>query len=115
MGPPKGPPVGPPMGPRVLEAHGSLRPMPLGPPWGPMPLGPPGPPMGSPHGAPCIKILIFCYTFYVNIELYSTFAGHIWASYSSYEDDIDTNRILIQKTTILTVRNPPFELSGIGL
>ena len=58
---------------------------------------------------------ILCYTSYVNIELYSTFAGHIWASYSSYEDDIDTNRILIQKTTSLTVRNPPFELSGIGL
>ena len=41
--------------------------------------------------------------------------GHIWTSYSSYEDDIDTNRILIQKTTSLTVRNPPFELSGIRL
>ena len=59
--------------------------------------------------------IYFCLTFYVNIELYSTFAGHIWASFGSYEDDIDTNRILIQKTTSLTVRNPPFELSGIGV
>ena len=59
--------------------------------------------------------LIFSFTFYVNLELYSTFAGQIWASYSSYEDDIDTNRILIQRTKILTVRNPPFELSGIDL
>ena len=49
------------------------------------------------------------------ISTESIVAGHIWAFYSSYEDDIDTNRILIQKTTILTVRNPPFELSGIGL
>ena len=42
-------PQGPPWVPeaRVLEAHGSLRPMPLGPPWGPMPLGPPW----GPHGA----------------------------------------------------------------
>ena len=52
-GPPRAPP-GSPRGPRVHEAHGSLRPMPLGPPWGPMPLmGPPwGPPMETPHGVP---------------------------------------------------------------
>ena len=31
----------------------------------------------------------------------ATFAGHKSSSYSSYEDDIDTNRILIQKSTIL--------------
>ena len=33
--------------------------------------------------------------------LIPTFAGHKSSSYSSYEDDIDTNRILIQKSTIL--------------
>ena len=53
---------------------------PMAPRWGP-PMGPhaPGPPMGPPW----------------------TFAGHKSSSYSSYEDVIDTNRILIQKSTIL--------------
>ena len=37
------------------------------------------------------------YTLY----LIPTFAGHKSSSYSSYEDDIDTNRILTQKSTIL--------------
>ena len=32
---------------------------------------------------------------------YRTFARHKSSSYSSYEDDIDTNRILIQKSTTL--------------
>ena len=32
--------------------------------------------------------------------IYYLFAGHKSSSYSSYEDDIDTNRILIQKSII---------------
>ena len=66
-----------------------------GPPWAPMAMGPhaPGPPMGPPW----------------------TFAGHKSSSYSSYEHDIDTNRIIIKNSKILKVSNLCNKLSEIGL
>ena len=50
----------------------------------------------------CIYISLYIYIYILRyIYLIPTFAGHKSSSYSSYEDDIDTNRILIQRSSIL--------------
>ena len=51
--------------------------------------------------------------WYKTLYLIPTFAGHTSSSYSSYEDDIDNNRILIQKSTILKAQT--FKISCLRL